>query len=162
MIQFQRDKINEYLINLKEFLDYRKKINCIVPVNLRMWNDKSNSDTVKLNNFLEDFFKSYVEFDKNIRFSEADEFEWPDNENLINLESTNCLGGKKQIAILHDGTICLCCLDHKGKTKIGNIFLDHFEDVVESDIYKSVLDGFNNRKPYFELCKKCTFRNRFK
>ena len=50
----------------------------------------------------------------------------------------------------------------KGKTKIGNIFEDEFKDILESDLYKKVIDGFNNRKPLFQLCKKCTFRNRFK
>ena len=162
LIQYSKDKLDEYLNNIKEFLEYRSEINCIIPINLRLWNDKNNQNILILNNYLEDFFKIYIETHKNIRFSEADEFEWPSSETIPNNELTNCLGGKKQIAILHDGTISLCCLDHKGQTKIGNIFIDEFKDVLESNIYKEVINGFNNRKPYFKLCKNCTFRNRFK
>lgn len=162
LIQFSQDKLDNYLNNLKEFLDYRAHINCDTPINLRLWNDKNNPNILMLNNYLESFFKKYVVYHKNIRFSEADEFEWPNSESSLNEELSNCLGGKKQFAILHDGTICLCCLDHKGKTKLGNIFYDDFDTILESNIYKNVIDGFNNRKPFFKLCKNCTFRNRFK
>lgn len=162
LIQYSQDKLDNYLKNLKEFLDYRKSINSIIPINLRLWNDKNNPNILLLNNYLEEFFNPYIESNKNIRFSEADEFEWPSSDSETNNELTNCLGGKKQLAILHDGTVSLCCLDHQGKTKIGNIFEDEFEDILESDLYKKVIDGFNNRKPLFQLCKKCTFRNRFK
>lgn len=161
LIQYSQDRLDEYLNNLKVFLDYRKTINSSVPINLRLWNDKHNPKTLVLNSYVENFLENYLTNHRNIRFSEADEFEWPSTKTNINDKFTNCLGGKKQFAILHDGTICLCCLDHEGKTKLGNIFVDKFDSVLESSIYKEVIDGFNNRKPYFKLCQNCTFRNRF-
>ena len=33
---------------------------------------------------------------------------------------------------------------------------------LQAFIQDYLIDGFNNRKPLFQLCKNCTFRNRFK
>ena len=94
--------------------------------------------------------------------SEADEFIWPSLDHSYNTNLTRCLGGKKQFAILNDGSLCLCCLDYKGSTKIGNLFIDDFSILLQNRNYLEAISGFNKRKPYFELCKKCTYRNRFK
>ncbi|MFR7881223.1 MAG: SPASM domain-containing protein [Christensenellales bacterium] len=89
-------------------------------------------------------------------------FIWPSLDHSYNTNLTRCLGGKKQFAILNDGSLCLCCLDYKGSTKIGNLFIDDFSTLLQNSNYLEAISGFNKRKPYFELCKKCTYRNRFK
>lgn len=162
LIQFSKEEINNYLDNICEFINYRNSINSVHPINLRLWNDKNNPEIIFLNNYLHQYFDKIIENNLNIRFSESDEFKWPSTLNTQNKELSGCLGGKKQFAILHDGSICLCCLDNNGKTKLGNIFECEFHDILDSKLYKEVIESFNNRKPFFELCKNCTFRNRFK
>ena len=45
-----------------------------------------------------------------------------------------------------------------GDTIIGNIFKDEMEDILNSELYKNAV----RKMPYFDLCKKCTYRLKFK
>ena len=87
------------------------------------------------------------------------EFIWP---SLSNKESNGyCFALKTQIAILVDGTVVPCCLDSNGEVPLGNIFTDSFKNIINSDRFNSIKKSFEDRKPIPELCKKCTFKNRF-
>ena len=92
-----------------------------------------------------------------VHYSIAERFEWPTTD-AIECEPSKCLGGKSQIGILSDGTVVLCCLDTDGDTNLGNIFESDLESIITSDKYKDAV----NKMPYLELCKKCTYRLRFK
>lgn len=161
LIQFSSELREKYLDSLIDFLAYREIVNSTTPINLRLWNDKNDVNNIELNNFVNLKLNKFINNSKNIRLSSDDEFIWPSTNLEINDKATNCLGGKKQFAILSDGTICLCCLDYEGKTKLGNILVDNLDKILISPLYQNVIKGFNNRKPIFELCQKCTFRNRF-
>ncbi len=156
------DDINLYLVELYRFLQRKNKNNVKLPINLRLWNDKTKNDVILLNDKVISVIDEWLMKDqfKNVRFSFDDEFEWPNTNSEYN-KSGNCLGGKRQLAILNDGSVCLCCLDYLGKTKIGNILTEKIEDIYQKEEYKMAIDGFCNGKPYFDLCKKCTYRNRF-
>ena len=39
---------------------------------------------------------------------------------------------------------------------------DNLEDIINSDRYQNLLKSFRDRKPCEELCKSCTFKERFK
>lgn len=162
LVDFNDDKKRNYLDSLFEFLTRKNIFNPKLPINLRLWNNKELSKVEKLNNEVMIAINEWLskELCQNIRFSCADEFEWPDDQKDITV-STNCLGGKKQLAILCDGTVCLCCLDYLGKTKIGNLFIEELGDIYEKELYQKAISGFCNRKPYFEICKKCSYRSRF-
>ena len=92
----------------------------------------------------------------------ADEFAWPNLNMDDNKVRSSCLGGKSQMGILLNGDVVICCLDYLGNTSIGNIYNNSFRDLLCSSEYKNVLKGWNDISPYFELCKKCTYRNRFR
>lgn len=162
LIDFNDDKKKAYLNALFSFLTRKNLCNSKLPINLRLWNNKELDKVEKLNSEVAMLINEWLKNEsyQNIRFSYADEFEWPDDKNDITT-STNCLGGKKQLAILCDGTVCLCCLDYLGKTKIGNIFIEELANIYKKDRYQKAIDGFCNRKPYFEICKKCSYRSRF-
>ena len=154
---------NNIDIRLNKIYSFLKERNDSIGISLRLWNDKTNEETIKFNktiqNKLNDLLKDINL--KNITWSYEDEFKWPNLNNEINNQKTTCLGGKKQLGILLNGNVVLCCLDYLGNTTIGNIDNESLEDILNKDIYKDVLKGWNNRNPYFELCKKCTFRNKF-
>ena len=93
--------------------------------------------------------------------SNEDEFIWPELDHEENNEFSYCLGGKSQLGILLNGDVVLCCLDHRGHTKLGNIYNNTLEEILNGEIFQNHLKMLENKEYYFELCKKCTFRNRF-
>jgi radical SAM protein with 4Fe4S-binding SPASM domain len=97
-----------------------------------------------------------------VNISVAEEFDWPNITDEDNIVNCSCLGGKSQMGILVNGDITICCLDYLGHTKLGNIYESKFSDILNNELYQNVLKGWNDLRPYFDLCKKCTYRNRFK
>ena len=104
--------------------------------------------------------------DKNIKIAsntfvnKENIFTWPDVNNDILVDGF-CYGLKTHIAILSNGDIVPCCLDANGEIKLGNIFEDSLDDVLNGDIYKSLLKSFKDNKAIHPLCKSCNFKNRF-
>ena len=167
------NKIRQLNISLHSFNDLNeieKLLNIVDKINnsyisLRLWNSKDNSEIYKL---LENHYNTKINIKGN-RFKLSDKvyldidklFLWPDiNSEIISLYGT-CKGAKSQLAILVDGTIVPCCLDNNGDINLGNIFDNSIEEILNSERYKDLTNGFNNNKLVEELCKKCGYRNRF-
>lgn len=154
------DDLNE----IKDLLDIIDKINDSY-ISLRLWNNKDNSEVL---NLLEKHYKVSINMTGN-RFKLNDKiyldkdilFSWPNINNEIFSEYGTCKGAKRQLAILVDGTVVPCCLDNDGIINLGNIFKSSIEDILNSDRYKNIVNGFNNNKLVEDLCKKCGYRNRF-
>ena len=120
--------------------DIINMINKKYKVNLDINNLKNNSTIVK-----------------NIFISINEEFIWPDLNNNYYSEEGTCYALKDHIGILVDGTIVPCCLDSKGIIKLGNIFNDSLKDIIKSDRYMRMLNGFKNNKKCELLCRKCKY-----
>ncbi len=152
-----------YIENINYFLTYKNRYFKEIPVNLRLWNDKTKDVSVEINDYSKKVFSHIVNDHKiyNTRISENDEFDWPNLNMPDNPVLSGCLGGKDQLGILVDGRVVLCCLDYLGHTNLGNIFNSSLEEILDSEKYKLSIKGFNDRIPYLDICKKCTYRNRF-
>lgn len=113
--------------------------------------DKTFIEKVKTENNIKINSTTYVDKDN--------EFTWP----KINDYQSNgyCYALKTQIAILSDGTVVPCCLDSNGQIELGNIFTDSLEEIMSSERYQNLKKSFQDRKPCEELCKSCTFKERF-
>lgn len=104
--------------------------------------------------------------DKNIKIAsntfvnKENIFTWPDVNNDILVDGF-CYGLKTHIAILSNGDIVPCCLDANGEIKLGNIFEDTLDVVLNGDTYKSLLKNFEDNKSLHPLCKSCNFKKRF-
>lgn len=104
--------------------------------------------------------------DKNIKIAsntfvnKENIFTWPDIDNDILVDGF-CYGLKTHIAILSNGDIVPCCLDANGEIKLGNIFEDTLDVVLNGDTYKSLLKSFEDNKSLHPLCKSCNFKKRF-
>ena len=96
-----------------------------------------------------------------IYLSLEDKFDWPNENNDYYKDIGTCYGGKTHIAILNDGTVTICCLDGEGISNLGNIFNQTLEDIISSEKYKKIIKGFNDRKAYLEICKHCSYKDRF-
>ena len=53
-----------------------------------------------------------------------------------------------------------CCLDSEGIIKLGNIYNETLEDIINSNRYQNMLNGFKNKHKCEELCKRCNFINK--
>ena len=91
---------------------------------------------------------------------QAEKFEWPDlarPEGPVRV----CLGLRDQAAVLCDGAVVPCCLDHEGDIPLGNLLEQDFAEILDSPRARAVYDGFSQGRPSEELCRRCGFAQRF-
>ena len=96
----------------------------------------------------------------NVYVSLQNIFEWPSNAKSNS--DGYCLGGNSHIGILSDGSVVICCLDGEGESNLGNIFYEDLSFILNSEKYHNIINYFKNNKCYLDICKKCTYKNRFK
>ena len=104
--------------------------------------------------------ESHIKLKENLYLDKQNEFVWPSLDNDYYNEIGTCYALKDQLAILVDGTVVPCCLDSNGVIKLGNIYENTLEEIINSDRYQQMKQGFENRKVCEELCKKCSFKDR--
>jgi len=104
---------------------------------------------------------SNIKLQKNLFLNKDILFEWPSLDNNYVEEST-CYGLRRQFAILVDGTVVPCCLDSEGIINLGNIFTTPLKTILEQDRTQKIIQNFQQGKCQEELCKKCSYRRRFK
>ena len=90
----------------------------------------------------------------------AERFEWPDLD-AAETGTRFCLGLRDQAAVLCDGTVAPCCLDHEGDVPLGNLLEQELEEILASPRARAVYEGFSQGKPSEELCRRCGFAARF-
>lgn len=95
-----------------------------------------------------------------IYLEQAERFEWPDLT-AKEADVRFCLGLRQQIAVLCDGTVVPCCLDHEGDIPLGNLLTQELNDILNFPRAKALFDGFSNGKPSEELCRRCGYATRF-
>ena len=103
----------------------------------------------------------YVTLKENIFLNQDTEFKWPNINDEFISDKGRCLGLIKQIGILSDGRVVPCCLDQDANVLLGNIFETSLDSILNSDKVKTIADGFLKGKIIPELCKRCTFREKF-
>ena len=154
--------LNDYINNIFIVVD---KLCEYTYISYRLWvNNKYASDIINLinkkyNTNLElNNIKNNTTISKNIFISINEEFIWPDLNNDYYNENGTCYALKDHIGILVDGTIVPCCLDSRGIIKLGNIYNDSLDKVINSEKYKNMLEGFKNNKKCELLCRKCNYK----
>ena len=91
---------------------------------------------------------------------QAEKFDWPDLE-APETGTRFCLGLREQAAVLCDGTVVPCCLDHEGDVPLGNLLERDLEDILDTPRARALVRGFSEGKPSEELCRRCGFATRF-
>jgi len=91
---------------------------------------------------------------------QAERFDWPDL-NAPERDTRFCLGLREQVAVLVDGTVVPCCLDHEGDIPLGNLFTQELEEILTGDRAKAMYEGFSRGFCSEELCRRCGFATRF-
>lgn len=184
---FLKDKLailkkydNIYQINISLHSENNKVgylddiLNCVKElttpyISYRFWTlDKGKMDA-KTQKYLEEVKEKYhkeelydgIKLDDKVYLSLDDKFIWPSINNDYYSEVGSCYGGKTHLAILNDGTVSICCLDSEGVSNLGNIFNNTLDDILTTEKYQNILRGMNDRKVYLEICKHCSYKDRF-
>ncbi len=164
---------DEYLDNV---FDVCKVLSETVYISYRFWTlqnnvlDKKAIDVVKeiisyysLSTEIVDklYTDKQIKICNNTYVNKDNLFEWP---SLKNKRESNgyCHGTIDHVGILVDGTVVPCCLDGEGITNLGNILSTSFVDILNSDRFINMCEGFRNNICTEELCKKCRFKDRFR
>lgn len=127
----------------------------------RLWVGNENKDIIikkleeKYNVSIGDLEK--VKLAHNVYYEVENEFVWPSLENSYYDENGTCMGCRSHIGILVDGTVIPCCLDSAGVINLGNIYKQDLNDIISSEIFISLKNGFLNNKKIHNLCRKCSF-----
>lgn len=146
-------------------------------INLRVWNLDEKSSEAEFNKLLfgklESFFgtqidteKIYKDKIKSLRLAPKvllnfdNYFEWPSLKSEHESDAT-CYGLKSHIGILADGTVVPCCLDGEGVINLGNLNERALENILNSSRAKAIVEEFAHGKAVEELCKKCSYKERF-
>ena len=150
--------LDEYLNNIFDSVDKLVVNNTIIKY--RLWVDSVHKSDII--NKLEDKYKvkidsNEVKLDNNVYYEVEQEFIWPSYDNDYYSENGSCRALRDHIGILVDGTIVPCCLDSEGTIKLGNIYKNEINDIINSDLFKEMKKGFQDNKKVHDLCKKCNF-----
>ena len=92
----------------------------------------------------------------------AEKFDWPDLALEERSDCGTCRALKDQIAVLSDGTVVPCCLDHEGDIALGNLFSQNLPEILDDTPAKTLLSGFSARKLSHPLCRRCGYAKRFR
>lgn len=150
-ILFVVDKLKYPYISLRFWTLDKGIMDSRTKAYLDMIKNKYNISKLLNNTKLKD--KVYLSLD--------DKFIWPSINNGYYQENGTCYGGKSHIAILADGTVSICCLDGDGVSNLGNVFNSSLEDVLSSEKYRSAIKGFQDNKAFLDICKHCSYKERF-
>ena len=94
--------------------------------------------------------KIYLEYDQM--------FEWPEEEReAYDVEEVFCYALRNQIGVLVDGTVVPCCLDHEGAIRLGNLYKNTLEEILNSPRAKSLYEGFSRHHATEPLCQRCEY-----
>ena len=148
--------LESYLTNIFSSCDILAKKTYI---NYRLWvNTKYKEQII---DFLEKKYQKkingHTKLKENIFIDFDNEFIWPNLSRNLNITQGKCYALKDHLGILVDGTVVPCCLDGEGIIKLGNIFQDNLEDIINRDKYQNMMQSFAQNKRIEKLCQNCDF-----
>jgi radical SAM protein with 4Fe4S-binding SPASM domain len=147
-------------------------------INLRVWNLDEILSEAEFNTMLFEYIENYFDIKidleaiykdkvKSLRLASKvllnfdNYFEWPSLSSTHDSDST-CHALKSHIGILADGTVVPCCLDGEGVINLGNLHDTLLKDVLNSNRAQDMIKGFSQNRAVEELCRKCSYKDRFK
>lgn len=96
-----------------------------------------------------------------VYLSWSEKFVWPSLTGAQNAERHFCYGLKDQIAVLCDGTVVPCCLDHEGDIPLGNLLTQPLEEILSQRRTQAIIEGFRENRAVEPLCRTCGYAARF-
>lgn len=183
--EFPRETAERYLQNVLDFCRFAIVERPDLYINLRLWNvgaeEASPWNSYMLKRIHETFgvdvtpghfcsrHKSF-NITGRLYLHEDTRFEWPsiDERTGKALQTRDeriagtCRALDTHVAILHDGRVVACCLDHSGQITLGNIGEHSLADILESPLARDIREGFAQHELRHPFCQTCSFCKRFK
>ena len=91
----------------------------------------------------------------------GDRFAWPDKAAPVLGGSVYCHALRDQVGILADGTVVPCCMDSDGVIALGNVFSCPLPEILSSPRAQAMTQGFAHRRASEDLCRRCSYAQRF-
>lgn len=91
----------------------------------------------------------------------GERFDWPDERSPDRGAQGRCQALRQQLAVLCDGTVVPCCLDHEGALALGNLFTQPLEDILAAPRAQALRAGFAAGRRVAALCRHCGYAERF-
>ena len=173
---FPQKSLEDYMKPLLEFTKELNKVRPEVYVNFRLWNIGRNktNENEEVFSILENFYhidinrqiqvesikskkiwnRVYIHFDSH--------FDWPSLNYPIQGEKGRCHGLGSHFGIHADGTVVPCCLDKEAVINLGNCLETDLKSVLSSDRANKMREGFAKNELVEDLCRRCSYINRFK
>jgi radical SAM protein with 4Fe4S-binding SPASM domain len=166
--------LEPYLLPIFEFTRSAQASRPELYINYRLWNQQSNDSNnedvflkieshfdVTINRNIETgaikskniWNRLYLHFDSR--------FEWPSFSLPHQGTRGRCHGTINHIGIHADGTVVPCCLDKNGSIDLGNVKEQSLRDILASERFVKMRDGFLNGVLVEEFCQHCSFITRF-
>lgn len=151
-------------------IDHLLEENEDVSIELRFY-DLKHLD-LKLNNYLNSLKERYsfeitskqnsYQLKKNVYVYFEELFRWPQIDDPVIGDTGTCHGVLDMLGITVDSKVTLCCLDPKAHNAIGSLEENSFAHIVGSPEYKKYVQEFKAHIVSSPLCRRCTYRLRFR
>jgi radical SAM protein with 4Fe4S-binding SPASM domain len=102
-----------------------------------------------------------IRLSERIFLSRKELFDWPSMAGEEIGDRGSCPALRGHLAILVDGSVVPCCLDGGGEMTLGNLRREPLAAIIEGERARRLLNGFRQRRLVEELCRRCTYRERF-
>ena len=183
--ELPRETAERYLQNVLDFCSLAIVERPDLYINLRLWNvgadEASSWNSYMLKRIHETFgvevtpghfcsrHKSF-NITGRVYLHEDTRFEWPsiDERTGKALQTRDeriagtCRALDTHIAILHDGRVVACCLDHNGQITLGHIGEQSLAEIINSPMALNIKEGFAQHELRHPFCQTCNFCKRFK
>lgn len=130
-------------------------------LNYRIWRMDASSDIVnKINEYFNVDINTTNKINDHLFVEFEHSFEWPTLSNDTYSTRGKCYGLINQVAILVDGSVTPCCLDSEAIIKLGNIYENSFEEIINNEKSLDIINGFKNNYKCEALCRHCDFMSK--
>jgi radical SAM protein with 4Fe4S-binding SPASM domain len=174
---FPRANAETYLGNIFAFCQKAFVARPDLYLNFRLWNltdEKIHDGTnllilekieeefkTKINHQVDPAFRKSKNVVNRLYLHFDSRFEWPNPEHPIASEKGRCHGTVSHIAVHADGTVVPCCLDKEANIPLGKLSESSFSEIIVNPRTTSMFEGFKKGELREDLCKRCTYIQRF-
>ena len=148
---------NEARLILKEWNDYVSQVEQELGIKTYKRKNHNADDLLKENNNASISYPLQVGL--KLTFWRADTFANTRVGEEFDLEIRNetsyCPHPFTDVGVLWNGDVTLCCLDHDGLLKVGNIKDSSIETLIHNDAAKKLRASMLGRSPLPSVCKNC-------
>lgn len=174
---FPKSDPGTYIQKLLGFAQTAEKTRPDLYINFRLWNldstelnDERNEEFLKtlettfetaINRTVDPGFKKSKNLRNRIYVHFDSRFEWPDSKKDLRATKGTCYGTRTHIAVHANGTVVPCCLDKEAQIPLGSLQTQSLEEILSSQRYLKMKNGFENGKLVEDFCQRCTYIERF-